>query len=407
MSDQHDVQSERERNLEARIAQLESSYQWRERRGAAPSGRPGRLALAAIALVAITATATKYVVAQQSPPSRTNVPYRGILKHSGIPVPNGTKSMSFSLYDQATGGNQVWGPETKNVAVADGVFSVALGETSPLNDTLLQTPSLWLDISVDNQPLTPRQQFLAAPYALHATMADTATNASHASTADTATNASHASTADTATNTSHATMADTATNASHASTADNATNASDSSHATNADSCQYLAQPGSHTYHEIWDAKGNLNFYVDQLDVLAFKANWGNVKNFIIDHPFDRDRYLIHTTLEGPENAVFYRGSARLHGGLSEVSLPAYFEAATRASGRTVLLTPKFESSDDPVSALAARSIRCALDRWQEPESDLRLGSEGNPRRRSAARHGAQAQRNRRPRRGTIQVLLR
>lgn len=62
-------------------------------------------------------------------------------------------------------------------------------------------------------------------------------------------------------------------------------------------------------------------------------------KTFIIDHPDDAARYLVHATLEGPEGAVYYRGSARLVNGRAEVVLPAYFESLTRREGRTVLLT--------------------------------------------------------------------
>jgi hypothetical protein len=81
------------------------------------------------------------------------------------------------------------------------------------------------------------------------------------------------------------------------------------------------------------------------------------VKTFIIPHPTDAERYLVHTTLEGPENAVFYRGSAQLSDGSAEVTLPSYFEAATRAEGRTVLLTPRFINASEPLSALAASPI--------------------------------------------------
>jgi hypothetical protein len=31
-------------------------------------------------------------------------------------------------------------------------------------------------------------------------------------------------------------------------------------------------------------------------------------KNFTIQHPYDEDRYLIHSALEGPTTDVFYRG---------------------------------------------------------------------------------------------------
>jgi hypothetical protein len=65
----------------------------------------------------------------------------------------------------------------------------------------------------------------------------------------------------------------------------------------------------------------------------------GGTKTFVIDHPGDPRRYLVHATLEGPEGAVFYRGSARLDHGRAEVALPSYFESLTLTSERTVILT--------------------------------------------------------------------
>ncbi|MEU5529123.1 hypothetical protein ABZ744_19460 [Micromonospora chersina] len=88
----------------------------------------------------------------------------------------------------------------------------------------------------------------------------------------------------------------------------------------------------------------------------------GKSKQFAIDHPLDgpdaaQRRQLIHAALEGPENGVYYRGEGRLENGTATVELPAYFEALTRAEGRTVQLTPVFED-DEPVSALAAGRVR-------------------------------------------------
>lgn len=62
-------------------------------------------------------------------------------------------------------------------------------------------------------------------------------------------------------------------------------------------------------------------------------------KTFIIDHPNDPGRHLVHAALEGPEGAVFYRGSAQLIEGRIKVELPKYFEALTRSEGRTIQLT--------------------------------------------------------------------
>jgi len=66
-----------------------------------------------------------------------------------------------------------------------------------------------------------------------------------------------------------------------------------------------------------------------------------NQKNFDIDHPTKPGYRLIHSTLEGPEIAVFYRGEAKLINGEAIVKLPDYFEALTRKENRTVQLTAK------------------------------------------------------------------
>ena len=63
------------------------------------------------------------------------------------------------------------------------------------------------------------------------------------------------------------------------------------------------------------------------------------VKSFVIEHPLDEQRYLVHGAIEGPEGAVYYRGSAQVSEGRAVVELPDYFEAATRVEGRTVQLT--------------------------------------------------------------------
>ena len=88
----------------------------------------------------------------------------------------------------------------------------------------------------------------------------------------------------------------------------------------------------------------------------AFYNN--GTKQFVIDHPLDpENRDLRHVCIEGPEAAVFYRGSGCLAGGRAEVELPGYFEALTRAEDRTVMLTPVAEDGE-AVTPLAASPVR-------------------------------------------------
>lgn len=64
-------------------------------------------------------------------------------------------------------------------------------------------------------------------------------------------------------------------------------------------------------------------------------------KDFVIDHPTKNGYSLVHSSLEGPEAAVFYRGEGTLTNGTATITLPDYFEALTRTDGRTVQLTAK------------------------------------------------------------------
>ena len=110
----------------------------------------------------------------------------------------------------------------------------------------------------------------------------------------------------------------------------------------------------SPSYSYRLDVSGNVNISGD-LNISG-TAN-SNVKNFVIDHPLDpQNKQLVHSTLEGPEIAVFYRGEAQLQNGKAIVELPSYFEALTRKDVRTVLLTPKFDNNE-PVSNLAASAV--------------------------------------------------
>ncbi|NES21949.1 MAG: hypothetical protein F6K41_24240 [Symploca sp. SIO3E6] len=62
-------------------------------------------------------------------------------------------------------------------------------------------------------------------------------------------------------------------------------------------------------------------------------------KTFIVEHPLDEAKYIVHATLEGPEGAVYYRGTSQLCEGKATISLPPYFEAFTRKEQRTIILT--------------------------------------------------------------------
>ena len=82
----------------------------------------------------------------------------------GVPL-EGPYLLTFRLYDAQTGGKKVWEEAQANVPLADGHFSVLLGQVTPLDVDWSQP--LWLSLQVGMDPeLAPRQQITSVPMAI-------------------------------------------------------------------------------------------------------------------------------------------------------------------------------------------------------------------------------------------------
>jgi len=80
----------------------------------------------------------------------------------------------------------------------------------------------------------------------------------------------------------------------------------------------------------------------------------GGLKAFIIDHPVDAARRLVHVCTETPNAMVEYVGTATLKDGVAVVGapdLPGYFEALTELAGRTVTVTRILLDNPIPLTA--------------------------------------------------------
>jgi len=97
--------------------------------------------------------------------------YQGQLGNAaGAPV-NGAVSITFALYDVASGGAAVW-TETQTVTVANGFYNVTLGQTTALAPSLFGVP-LFLGIKVGaDAEMTPRSPLSSSATALRAQVAD-------------------------------------------------------------------------------------------------------------------------------------------------------------------------------------------------------------------------------------------
>lgn len=135
---------------------------------------------AALAASIFLGTAVIYTHAQAPPNAPVLINYQGRLaNNSGQPL-GGATALEFRLFQNASplaGGNAVWA-ETQSVEVqTDGSFNVILGQGTTIGANeladVVDGRALYLEIQVDaNAPLFPRQQFLYAPYAVHARTAD-------------------------------------------------------------------------------------------------------------------------------------------------------------------------------------------------------------------------------------------
>lgn len=100
--------------------------------------------------------------------------YQGTLTDSqGNPL-NGTYTLVFKIYAGASGGSALWTQSTASVVVTDGLFNVTLGTTA-FPASLFTGADRWLGIAVGSAAeLTPRMRFTSVPWAMRATVADTA-----------------------------------------------------------------------------------------------------------------------------------------------------------------------------------------------------------------------------------------
>ncbi|HBY98736.1 MAG TPA: hypothetical protein DEP84_33115, partial [Chloroflexi bacterium] len=96
---------------------------------------------------------------------RTMMSYQGrLLTPSGAPVADGNYNIRYNLFASATGGTPVY-TETKTIAVKNGLFNSAIGTDVRIPpETFAQ--QLYLQVTINGETLSPRQQLRGAPYAM-------------------------------------------------------------------------------------------------------------------------------------------------------------------------------------------------------------------------------------------------
>jgi hypothetical protein len=97
------------------------------------------------------------------------IPYQGHLTRPQGPLADGERfSFQFAIYENAVGGEPLWGETQGGIALQNGSFQVNLGSQEPLPSALSPAGDYWLEVAVKAASdagytlLTPRQRLVAA-----------------------------------------------------------------------------------------------------------------------------------------------------------------------------------------------------------------------------------------------------
>ena len=89
--------------------------------------------------------------------------YQGYLTDdAGAPLTE-AYDITFSIHDSVTGGGELWSEAHAAVSVSEGLFSVMLGGTNPL-DASVFAGEAWLQLEVDGETMSPRVRVVSVGY---------------------------------------------------------------------------------------------------------------------------------------------------------------------------------------------------------------------------------------------------
>ena len=131
-----------------------------------------------------TAWATELSAAVSAPHAAVTIPhtfsYQGTLRDANGDLISGTVNLTLKLYAAVTGGSALHSESYTGVNVRDGLFSIVVGDATPIAPTVFDNYPLYLGLSVNSDPeMLPRQRLHPVPYAMQANSAQTAGTANN------------------------------------------------------------------------------------------------------------------------------------------------------------------------------------------------------------------------------------
>lgn len=113
-----------------------------------------------------------------------HINYQGILRNLAGDLQTGTFSMTFRIFDEVTGGNELLIDEQNNIKVSNGLYNAEVGT---ITGAIFDGGDRWLEVEVEGEVLAPRLKINSVAYAWQAENAATADSAINADYADYAT----------------------------------------------------------------------------------------------------------------------------------------------------------------------------------------------------------------------------
>lgn len=102
----------------------------------------------------------------------------------------------------------------------------------------------------------------------------------------------------------------------------------------------YVSQANVSMELQVTSATNNVVIYNTTSKQIEYNSSTS--KTFVIDHPLEKNKYLVHACLEGPEAGVYYRGKGEIkENDCTTIILPSY--VSSLAKNFTIHITLIYE----------------------------------------------------------------